>query len=111
VATNTSTEKPPAAVPPAAVSRPGNFPQNASQLTPQQKRDIIKKIVTHDGQGLPDIVPQGFKLTFGEVKAICDDPDSRTYPDADGNLDMDWPPYCDLASSRTEATSFNVAVV
>ncbi|KAL4734129.1 hypothetical protein BDV11DRAFT_213127 [Aspergillus similis] len=93
--TNSSTEKPPAAVP-----RPGNFPRNASQLTPEQKREIIKGIVTHDGQGLPDIVPQGFKLTFGEVKAICDDPDSRTYPDADGNLDMDWPPYCDLASSR-----------
>ncbi|KAL4768003.1 hypothetical protein BDW60DRAFT_220054 [Aspergillus nidulans var. acristatus] len=84
---------------PAAVPPP-DLPRNAGQLTPKQKRDIIKKIVEHDGQGLPDIVPQGFKLTIGEVKAICDDPESRNLLDNEGNWDMDWPPYCDLASSR-----------
>jgi hypothetical protein len=61
-------------------------------------------IVAHDGQGLPDIVPQGFKLTFGEVKAICDDPESEKLKNDQGDVDMDWTAKYQQASNRTIST-------
>ncbi|KAL6230761.1 hypothetical protein BDW75DRAFT_244547 [Aspergillus navahoensis] len=72
MATDPMATDPPAADPPAV-----DLPRKAGQLTPAQKKDIIYKIVDHDGQGLPDILPKGFVLTIGEVKAILEDPANR----------------------------------
>ncbi len=75
-------------------------PGKAGQLTPIQIKDIIYKIADYDGQGLPDVLPQGFALTIGEVKAILKDPANRQNDDTENNARLKREYKCDAALTR-----------
>ncbi|KAL4933517.1 uncharacterized protein BDV17DRAFT_298963 [Aspergillus undulatus] len=77
-------------------------PGKAGQLTPAQIKDIIYKIVDHNDQGLPDILPQGFALTIGEVKAILKDPANRQDDDFERKAGIKRNFKCETALSRFE---------
>ncbi|KAL4929409.1 uncharacterized protein BDV17DRAFT_298202 [Aspergillus undulatus] len=91
---------PPAGKPPATDPPTVDLPRKAGQLTPAQKKDIIYKIVDHDGQGLPDILPKGFALTIGEVKAILNDPVNRKNDDVENKTGLNRKFKCETALSR-----------
>ncbi|KAL3469019.1 hypothetical protein BJX99DRAFT_265605 [Aspergillus californicus] len=75
--------------------------RKAEELTTKQKKQIIYDIKEDDGNhGLPDAIPQGFRLTVGEVQAIVNDPKYEEKDEPGEGIFIDRKYTSDLAKPK-----------